>query len=208
MDDSKQRCYNRFIEYTRKGIILIMNIKDVVNISLFATLLAVCAWLCIPTVVPVTMQTFAVFLALLVLGGKKGIIVITIYLFLGIAGIPVFAKGTAGVGVLFGSTGGYMIGWIFIAAVMIAVEKIIKRLQTEKMRYKKWIQAGGLVTGLILCYFFGTLWFVNIYAGNTENVGFGAAFGVCVVPFIIPDLIKMVLAFSVSKRIRNIVRNV
>ena len=71
-----------------------MKTKDIVNISLFTTLLAVCSWICIPTVVPFTMQTFAVFLAMLVLGGKKGTIVIGIYMILGMIGIPVFSRGT------------------------------------------------------------------------------------------------------------------
>ena len=68
-----------------------MKIKDIINISLFVTLLAVCAWICIPTVVPFTMQTFAVFLAMIVLGGKKGTVVVGIYLLLGAIGIPVFS---------------------------------------------------------------------------------------------------------------------
>lgn len=185
-----------------------MNTKDIVNISLFATLLAVCAWICIPTMVPVTMQTFAVFLALLVLGGKKGMIVISIYLLLGITGIPVFARGTAGIGVLFGNTGGYMIGWLLIAIIMLLVEKITEKLSVEQLKYKKWLQAGGLVTGLILCYFFGTIWFVNVYADHTNAVGFQTALGMCVIPFIIPDLLKMFLAFVLSKRIKKIVSGV
>lgn len=185
-----------------------MKTKDIVNISLFATLLAVCSWICIPTIVPVTMQTFAVFLALLVLGAKKGIIVISIYLFLGIIGLPVFSRGTAGIGVLLGNTGGYMIGWFCIAAMMLVTEKLFRNLSENQLKYKKWIQAAGLTVGLILCYLFGALWFINIYTGNADSISFQTVLGMCVIPFVIPDLVKMFLAFAISKRIRKIVLNV
>jgi len=185
-----------------------MNSKDIVNISLFATLLSVCAWICIPTTVPFTMQTFAVFLAMLVLGGKRGTIVITIYLILGIIGIPVFSRGTAGIGILFGNTGGYMFGWIFIGIIMIQAERIADKYSGKKAQYRKWIQTAGMLLGLVVCYLFGTIWFMNVYTNNLEEMGIQAVLGMCVLPFVIPDLIKMALAFAVCKRIRKIVVNV
>ena len=100
--------------YTERIHLQHMKTKDIVSISLMTTLLAVCAWIYIPTTIPFTMQTFAVFLAMLVLGGKKGTIVIFIYLLLGFVGVPVFSGGTAGPAILFGPTGGYMTGWIFL----------------------------------------------------------------------------------------------
>lgn len=176
-----------------------MKTKDIVDISLFATLLAICAWICIPTAVPFTLQTFAVFLAILVLGGKRGIIVICIYLFLGIIGVPVFSRGTAGIGIMLGSTGGYMIGWIFIGIIMSFIEKADN---------KKWIQIVGLVLGLSVCYLFGSLWFVRIYVKSVGEISFFTALGMCVIPFIIPDLLKMWLAWIISKRIKNVIRAV
>lgn len=181
-----------------------MKTKDIVNISMFATLLAVCAWICIPMAVPFTLQTFAVFLAMMVLGGKQGIIVICIYLFLGMIGIPVFSGGTAGIGVILGNTGGYMMGWFFLGLIMMAAEKLTERFEKNK----KLIQVVGMVLGLLACYGFGTLWFMQVYARNTGEVGFMAALGMCVVPFVIPDIVKMILAFVVSKRIKKVVKNV
>lgn len=174
-----------------------MKTKEIVNISLFATLLAVCAWICVPMTVPFTLQTFAVFLAMLVLGGKRGIGVITIYMFLGIIGIPVFAGGTAGIGVILGATGGYMIGWIFLGLLMWFLDQTGKK--------EKNLQIITMVAGLFLCYAFGTLWFTNIYAKGSS---FAVALGMCVVPFVIPDLVKMWLAFVVSKRIKKYMKNV
>ena len=74
----------------------------IVYTGIFAVLLAVCSWISIPTVIPFTLQTFAVFLTVLLLGGKQGTISIFIYLLLGAVGIPVFSNFGAGLGYLFG----------------------------------------------------------------------------------------------------------
>ena len=182
-----------------------MKTKDIVNISLFTTLLAVCAWIYIPTTIPFTMQTFAVFLAMLMLGGRKGTIVILIYLLLGLIGVPVFSGGTAGPGILLGATGGYMIGWIFLGIIVRLTEKFITRNMSET---KVCMQITALIVGLLICYLFGTLWFVKVYANQSMNTGFVAAFSVCVLPFIIPDLAKLALAYTVSRRMKKYIRNV
>ena len=78
---------------------------DLVYIAVFAVLIAVCSWISIPTTVPFTLQVFAVFLALDVLGGKRGTMAILVYILLGAAGVPVFAGFSAGIHVLLGTTG-------------------------------------------------------------------------------------------------------
>ncbi len=88
-------------------------IVAMVQIALFAAIIAVCSWIQIPMTVPFTMQTFAVFCALTTLGGKGGTISILIYIVLGAVGVPVFAGFTGGIGILFGTTGGYIIGFLF-----------------------------------------------------------------------------------------------
>ena len=88
-------------------------IVAMVQIALFAAIIAVCSWIQIPMTVPFTMQTFAVFCALATLGGKGGTISVLIYIVLGAVGVPVFAGFTGGVGILFGTTGGYIIGFLF-----------------------------------------------------------------------------------------------
>ena len=87
---------------------------DLVYIALGAVIIAVCSWISIPTAVPFTMQTFAVFLILSVLGGKRGTIAIIVYVLLGAIGAPVFASFTSGIGILMGNTGGYIIGFILM----------------------------------------------------------------------------------------------
>jgi len=186
-----------------------MKTKDIVSISLLTTLLAVCAWIYIPTTIPFTMQTFAVFLAMLVLGGKKGTVVIFIYLLLGLIGVPVFSGGTAGPAILFGPTGGYMTGWIFLGPICHWGEQITKKsAQKQKRAQEKYIQVLALLTGLVICYTFGTLWFINIYTAEGTVASAWTALSICVFPFIIPDLVKLALAFTVSKRIKKYIRNV
>ena len=83
-----------------------------------AVLIAVCSWISIPAAVPFTLQTFAVFFVLSLLGGKLGTLSILVYILLGAAGIPVFAGFSAGLGVLLGSTGGYIAGFLILGLLV------------------------------------------------------------------------------------------
>lgn len=173
--------------------------RDIVLIALFAVLMAVCAWIAIPTAIPFTMQTFAVFFTLNFLGGKKGTASVCIYLLLGLIGLPVYANFTSGIGILMGTTGGYMVGWIFSGLVMWLLEKLIGR--------KLWAQAVSMLIGLTVCYIAGTAWFMVVYAQNVGPIGLWTALLWCVVPFIIPDLVKLALALWLSLRLKKITRS-
>ena len=117
---------------------------DMVYIAVFAVLIAICSWISIPMTVPFTLQTFAVFLAVGVLGGKRGSLAVLIYILLGAVGIPVFAGFSGGIGVLLGNTGGYIIGFLFSALLMWLIEKLFGR--------KTWVLGISMVLGLIVCY--------------------------------------------------------
>lgn len=173
--------------------------RELVWMAVFAVLIAVCAWISIPTAIPFTMQTFAVYLALNFLGTKNGIGAIGIYLLMGSIGLPVFSNFTSGIGVLLGTHGGYMTGWIFSGLMMGAVKKLLGR--------KLWAQAVSMVLGLAVCYVMGTAWFLFIYSGSTGAVGLGTALLWCVVPFIFPDLIKLGLALWMSQKLEQIQRS-
>lgn len=172
--------------------------RDIVFIALFSVLMAICAWISIPTTVPFTMQTFAVFLALNYLGGKKGTIAVIVYLLLGFIGLPVYANFTAGIGVIFGTTGGYMIGWIFSGLIMWLLQKILGKTM--------WAQALSMLVGLFVCYAMGTAWFMVVYASTVEKIGLWVALGWCVFPFVIPDILKLGLVLFVTKRLECIAR--
>ncbi|NCB92451.1 MAG: biotin transporter BioY [Clostridia bacterium] len=168
---------------------------DMVYIAVLAVIIAICSWISIPTTVPFTLQTFAVFLSVGILGGKRGTFTVLIYILLGAVGVPVFAGFSGGMGILLGQTGGYIVGFLGSALVMWGLEKVIGR--------KTWALAVQMAAGLIVCYAVGTAWFMVVYARTTGVVGLGTVLGWCVIPFIIPDVIKIVLALVLSKRLSS-----
>ena len=172
--------------------------RNMVFIALFAVLMAVCAWISVPAAVPFTMQTFAVFLAVGVLGGRKGTLAMAVYILMGAVGMPVFSHFTGGLGVLFQSTGGYILGFVLTTLIMWGMEALLGR--------KLWVRIVSMLLGLMACYAFGTIWFVMLYTRNTGAIGFGTALLWCVVPYIIPDLVKMALALSLTRRLRTVLR--
>ena len=171
---------------------------DMVYTAMGAVLIALCAWISIPTAVPFTMQTFGVFLVLSALGGKRGTAAILLYLLLGTAGVPVFAQFTSGIGVLLGNRGGYLAGFLFTGLIYWLLTGLFgKKLRTE---------ITALVLGLAALYTFGTFWYVLVYAGTNGPVGIGTALAWCVVPFIIPDLLKLGLALLLSRRLSSVLK--
>ena len=169
-------------------------VLDLAYIALMAALLAICAWITIPFgPVPFTMQTFGVFAALGLLGGRRGTFAILVYLALGLVGLPVFSGFSGGAGQLLGPTGGYLIGFIVAALVFWAVTARFEKPSLP-------ILAGALVLVMVVYYAFGTAWFLQVYTG--ENAGsLMAALTMCVFPYIIPDLIKLALALLVTRRV-------
>lgn len=166
---------------------------DLVYTAMAAVLITVCSWISIPTAVPFTMQTFAIFCVLSLIGGKRGTASIIVYLTLGAVGVPVFAGFTSGVGIILGSTGGYMIGFILTGLIYwLAVSLLGKKL---------WVEAASLLVGLLICYTFGTAWYMIVYARTKEPIGIMTALSWCVFPFIIPDIAKLSLALLVARRI-------
>lgn len=171
---------------------------DMVYIAMFAVLIAICSWISIPTMVPFTLQTFGIFVTVGILGGKRGSLSVLIYLLLGAIGVPVFAGFSGGVQTLVGTTGGYIIGFLLSALLMWGMEKLLGR--------KTWVLALSMVLGLVVCYAFGTVWFMEVYAKNAGEIGLMTALGWCVFPFIIPDMIKIALALLLTKTITRVVK--
>ena len=169
------------------------NLYSLILIAVFSALISVCAWIYIPTAVPFTMQTFGVALLILISDTKKSLLSISIYIMLGLIGIPVFSGFQGGPSVLLGKTGGYILG--FIPMVIIS-SLLIKHLPKRFM-----LKFIALLIGQVSCYIFGTLWFVFLYGKSAENMSFITALSVCVLPYIIPDLIKLSSAILVAKRI-------
>ena len=168
---------------------------DVAYIGIFTALIAICSWISIPAAIPFSLQTFAVFLAVSVLGGKRGTLAVVVYVLMGAIGIPVFAEFTGGIGIILRNTGGYIVGFIFSALSMWLMESLFGR--------KLWVQGIAMVLGLIVCYAFGTAWFMCVYMRDTGAVGMTTVLGWCVIPFIIPDALKIVLALTLSSALKK-----
>lgn len=154
--------------------------------GLFAALLCICAWLAIPLGdVAVTMQTFGIFLCLLLLGGKYGSLSIFLYLLMGAVGLPVFARFQGGLGILLGPTGGYIWGFGVAALLYWCISKAVGQIP-------------ALILGLVLCYTLGSLWYL-LYAGG----GLWAVLIRCVLPFLVPDAVKLILAVTLYKQLKK-----
>ena len=181
---------------------------ELVRVALFVGLMAVCSWISIPApppMVPFTMQTFGVFTALLFLGGKDGFFAILVYLLLGAVGLPVFSGFAGGVGVLFGTTGGYLLGFLLTALLYWVMEHIFrsKFYMESNFKREKILKFLTLLAGLLVCYAFGTAWFIFVYTKKTGAIGVSTALLWCVVPFIVPDLLKLSLATAVSHTLKK-----
>lgn len=175
-----------------------ISVYDLVIVALFAALIAVCAWITIPGAVPFTLQTMGVFLAVGLLGGKRGTAAVLVYILLGAVGMPVFSGFSGGVGRLLGTTGGYIIGFLVAALAMWAMEAIFGRA--------KWVLPVSMLLGLLLCYAFGTAWFLVLYTQTKGAISVASVLSMCVVPFIIPDLLKIALALLLTSRLSKFIK--
>jgi len=169
-------------------------VRDMTYIAVCVALMAICAWLVIPSSPPFTMQTLAVFLAVGLLGGWRGSIAVAIYLLLGAFGFPVFSGFQGGFGILLGASGGYLLGFLFTALAMWALEQLPVPLPLR------------MVAGLLICYAFGTAWYMGFYLSSGSSGNLLAVVGITVLPFILPDLIKIALALVLIRRLKPFLR--
>ena len=164
---------------------------DMAYIALMAVLMSVCSWISVPAPVPFTLQTFAVFCALSLLGGRRGSTAVLLYILMGAVGLPVFSGMSGGLGKLLGPTGGYILGFLFSALLYWLLEERAGRSLLHR--------AAVLLLGLAVCYAVGTAWFVVVYSAGHGPISVLSALSLCVFPFLIPDCIKLALALSLTK---------
>lgn len=169
-----------------------MSTKRITLIALFSAILCVLGPLSIPIgPISFSLTPFGVCLAAYVLGMRDGVISCLIYLLIGAIGLPVFSGFQGGLIKLLGPTGGYLIGFIFLSLCTGVVAQYAQNnISLEFL---------GMIIGLFLCYLLGTLWL-----SHQMHLGFFKALSVGVIPFIIPDLIKLILARSIGIKIKKI----
>jgi len=170
-------------------------VLDLTYMAACAALMAVGAWISIPATISFTLQLLAIFFAITFLGGKKGTISIVVYILLGAVGVPVFAGFKGGLACLTGPTGGYIVGFIIMGLIYWLFEVLLKD------KFKIWLKIAVHVLSLIVLYIFGTVWFVFVYTKSPMT--FWGALSICVIPYIIPDLIKLALGFSLGLTVKK-----
>lgn len=171
--------------------------RDLALVAMGIALITVCAWISVPallpTGVPFTLQTFAVCLLPALYGLRLGVWTLGGYLLLGAVGAPVFAGFKGGAAALLGATGGYLLGFLFTALIVgLAVRTLGRSLP---------VLLGAMVLGLAVCYAFGTAWFVSVYARSSGPIGAGTALAWCVLPYLVPDGLKLTLAALLTRRL-------
>ena len=182
-------------------------IRDLALISVSAALITICSWISIPLgPVPFTLQTLGILAVMLTIGGRRGTIAVLVYLALGACGVPVFAGFKGGIVSFIGPTGGFLIGFVIAALVYWLLEKaLFKRLMNTPV--KTWIFGLlGFVIFEVVMYVIGVIWFMTVYAAQTGPVGLATVMGWCVLPFIIPDIVKMVVAVLIGERAAKLIR--
>ena len=168
-----------------------------VEISLFSALICVCSFVSIPLVIPITLQLFGVYLALFTLGGRRGLFCVLLYIFIGAIGLPVFSGFSGGISRLFDATGGYIFGFVILSLVYIALSKLLPR--------RRMFTALSSVLSLISLYLTGSMWYAFVYLDGCESLTHVLL--VSVLPFIIPDVTKIFMAYIISKRISVMTKN-
>lgn len=140
--------------------------------------------------VPISLGFLAIYFVSIVLGMKLGTLSVICYILLGLAGLPVFTNFVGGPGKLFGPTGGYIFGYIFMA--------LICGFFSQKWGNKIIISFLGMLLGTVVGYLFGTLWLAY-----QQSLTFVQALFAGVIPYIPFDLIKLVAAMAVGTRLRR-----
>lgn len=170
-------------------------------VAMCVALISVCAWISIPFTVCFTMQTFAVFFIAAVSDWKQSFTAMVLYVGLGVLGIPVFAGFQAGPAVFLQATGGYLFG--FVLSVLII------GLSVKRFGQKTAVLLLSMVLSLIICYVCGTIWYRQLYGRYVSDaLSWWTAISVCVFPFVIPDLLKMTLAITLTKRLSPYLKKV
>ena len=177
----------------------VLSVQNMVLIAVFTAIIAVCSWISVPIgPVPFTLQTFAVFVTAGLLGTKRSEISIIVFIILGTIGVPVFAGFSSGPGVIAGPTGGYIVGFLLTALIIGLIMKLAKgKSEITKIV----ITVVAMILGDIGCFAIGTVWFMVVMKMNLS-----ASLTLCVVPYIVPDLAKIIVATIIVNRLKKYVK--
>jgi biotin transport system substrate-specific component len=145
--------------------------------------------------VPVSLSILAIYIAVYACGFKWGTASVALYILIGLVGVPVFSGFSGGPAKLFGPTGGYIFGYLFVS--------LIAGLFIDKFTSKIYMHAVGMVLGTAVCYAFGTVWLAHV-----TGMGFKAALFAGVIPFIPADIVKIIIALLIGPALRKAIKNI
>lgn len=168
-------------------------VSNMIKVSLLAALIGVLSYISIPIPpVPITGQTLGVMLAGLLLSPINAVISLLVFILLGIIGLPVFSGGASGLGVLFGPTGGYIFGFVLCAGFISLFKGNGKNLIRNLI-----VTAIG---GIVITYLLGVPWLAHSLDMDMNSALKAGAF-----PFLIGDLIKVILASIIGVKINKVI---
>ncbi len=164
-------------------------IKKIAATAIFTAIIAASSWISIftPFGVNLTLQLFGVCLAGFYLGAKWGVAATAVYIAIGAAGLPVFSSFTGGIGILFGTSGGFL--WGFLASSVLCGAASTKN--------KKAIKYLLMVLAVLICHTAGVIQFCIV-----SGVNVWAGFVTASLPFLVKDFILVFLADFVAKKIK------
>ena len=145
--------------------------------------------------VPISLTIFAILISAYVLGLKGCVFSFLLYALIGLVGVPVFSKFTGGPGVLLGPTGGYIIGFVFVA--------FFSGLFIERFENKRYMHLIGMIMGIAICYAFGTAWLAQ-----QAGMNFSSALYAGVIPFIPADAVKIIAALAIGPKLRRLLSSI
>ncbi len=170
-----------------------LSVKQLAVIALFAAVECILAPFAIPlgtTLVPISIATFVIYLFAYLLPPLECTLGVAVYLLLGAVGLPVFSGAAGGLGKMLGPTGGYLIGYLFLAFICSLID--------WKFPKKYWLHIIGMIAATAVLYLFGTVW----YMISTETA-FVPALSGCVIPFLPGDGVKIALAVILGTLLRS-----
>ena len=168
-------------------------VRNMVFTAMFAALICVAAPFSIQVgPIPISLATFAIYLTGAILGGKRGMVATIVYIMIGAVGLPVFSGFRGGFGVLFGMTGGYIIGYI----PLVLITGIFAEMNSKKIN-RVIVTVIGMILATAALYTFGTIWYM-IVSGNDLITSLKT----CVLMFIPGDAIKIACVTAVSVPLR------
>ncbi len=170
-----------------------INTKDLTTISLFCAIICIFSIISIPFgAIPISLSLFAIFLASIILGTKKAVITVIVYILIGSLGLPVFSGFKGGIQMLFGPTGGYIISYIFVAGIMgLASDNL------SKVKHKKTFLFVASLLSLFVCYIIGSVQHMLV-----SSVSFEKAFISSALVFFPFDILKSIIAIIIGTRIK------